>query len=68
VDAGTARLVGTDEERIYQEARTLLSDPTAYAAMANAVSPYGDGRASQRIRYILLRSLGIESEQVPMWM
>lgn len=68
VDAGTARLVGTDEERIYQEGRILLSDPAAYAAMANAVSPYGDGRASQRIRYILLRSLGLESEQVPMWM
>ena len=68
VDAGTARLVGTDEERIFQEGRILLSDPAAYEAMANAVSPYGDGRASQRIRYILLRSLGLESEQVPMWM
>ena len=49
VDAGTVRLVGTDEDRIVQEVGTLLTDPTAYDAMARAVNPYGDGLASGRI-------------------
>src|SRR4051794_32583632 len=48
VSAGTARLVGTDEERIVAEVSTLLHDPCAYAAMANAVNPYGDGAAAPR--------------------
>ena len=66
-DAGTAKLVGTDLEVVYNEAKTLLADPAAYAAMANAVSPYGDGKASERVRYLSLRLLGIESPEVPMW-
>ena len=49
VAAGTAKLVGTDRERIVAEASRLLHDPAAYAAMAHAVSPYGDGKASARI-------------------
>jgi UDP-N-acetylglucosamine 2-epimerase (non-hydrolysing) len=49
VDAGTVRLVGTDEDRIVHEVTTLLTDPSAYDAMARAVNPYGDGRASGRI-------------------
>ncbi len=49
VAAGTARLVGTDRQKIVAEASRLLLDPDAYAAMARAVSPYGDGRASVRI-------------------
>src|SRR6185503_14873027 len=48
VEAGTVRLVGTDEERIVREVATLLTDAAAYAAMAQAVNPYGDGQASQR--------------------
>jgi UDP-N-acetylglucosamine 2-epimerase (non-hydrolysing) len=48
VTAGTARLVGTDEERIVDEVGTLLRDETAYRAMANAVNPYGDGHAAVR--------------------
>ncbi|RYG45447.1 UDP-N-acetylglucosamine 2-epimerase (non-hydrolyzing), partial [bacterium] len=67
VDAGTAKLVGTDEERIFAEASRLLSDDAAYRSMANAVSPYGDGLSSARIRYVLFRDLGIESPEVPMW-
>ncbi len=54
VDAGTVRLVGTDRERIVSEATRLLDDPAAYAAMAHAVNPYGDGRAAQRIVAALL--------------
>lgn len=67
VDAGTAKLVGTDEERIYEEGFRLLNDAHAYRSMANAVSPYGDGKASARIRFAALRHLGIESPEVPMW-
>lgn len=49
VEAGTARLVGTDGDVILKEAETLLRDPAAYEAMANAVSPFGDGHAAERI-------------------
>ncbi len=49
VTAGTVKLVGTDEERIVAEATRLLTDPEAYAAMARAVNPYGDGKATGRI-------------------
>lgn len=49
VAAGTVALVGTDGERVYQEARRLLRDKAAYEAMARAVNPYGDGEASRRI-------------------
>jgi UDP-N-acetylglucosamine 2-epimerase (non-hydrolysing) len=48
IDAGTARLVGTDPAAITANVRQLLHDDTAYAAMANAVNPYGDGRAAER--------------------
>jgi UDP-N-acetylglucosamine 2-epimerase len=49
VDAGTVRLVGTDRGRIAGETLRLLDDPAAYAAMARAHNPYGDGRAAARI-------------------
>jgi UDP-N-acetylglucosamine 2-epimerase (non-hydrolysing) len=49
VDAGTLALVGTDPDRIFSVADTLLTDPVAYAAMAGAANPYGDGRAAGRI-------------------
>ncbi|MBW4550001.1 MAG: UDP-N-acetylglucosamine 2-epimerase (non-hydrolyzing) [Aphanocapsa sp. GSE-SYN-MK-11-07L] len=49
VTAGTAKLVGTDPERVIAAAALLLSDPTAYGAMANAINPFGDGQSSQRI-------------------
>ena len=49
VAAGTAKLVGTDTARIVAEASRLLPRPGAYAAMARAVSPYGDGQAAARI-------------------
>jgi UDP-N-acetylglucosamine 2-epimerase (non-hydrolysing) len=48
VTAGTARLIGTDEDRIVKEVTELLHDEAAYGAMANAVNPYGDGRAAAR--------------------
>lgn len=49
VEAGTAVVVGTDRTRIVETASRLLSSAEAYQAMANAVSPYGDGKASERI-------------------
>lgn len=49
VEAGTARLVGTDSKKIVQESRTLLDNVDAYNAMAKAHNPYGDGNAAERI-------------------
>ncbi|WP_261356305.1 non-hydrolyzing UDP-N-acetylglucosamine 2-epimerase [Synechococcus sp. ATX 2A4] len=49
VSAGTARLIGTDAAAIAAEAGRLLNDPAAYAAMALAHNPFGDGQASGRI-------------------
>jgi UDP-N-acetylglucosamine 2-epimerase (non-hydrolysing) len=53
VEAGTARLVGTDEDKIVAEAARLLDDPVEYEKRARIHNPYGDGRASARIRDIL---------------
>jgi UDP-N-acetylglucosamine 2-epimerase (non-hydrolysing) len=49
VQAGTVRLVGTDHDVIVSQTRNLLDDPKAYAAMAQAINPYGDGKAAPRI-------------------
>lgn len=49
VDAGTVKLVGTDEELIVQEVSTLLNDDVAYQLMSAAHNPYGDGKAGKRI-------------------
>ena len=54
VEAGTVRLVGTDPDRIIQEARRLLDDPETHAAMSRAVNPYGDGHAAGRIVQAIL--------------
>jgi UDP-N-acetylglucosamine 2-epimerase (non-hydrolysing) len=59
VDAGTVRLVGTDRERIEREANQLLTDHNAYRAMANAVNPYGDGKASARTVAAIAELLGV---------
>ena len=56
VEAGTVRLVGTEEQKIVAETRRLLDDPTAHTAMAQAVNPYGDGRAAERIVAALLEA------------
>lgn len=49
IEAGTARLVGTDGDVIARELLLLLTDRSAYERMANAVNPYGDGHAAERI-------------------
>jgi UDP-N-acetylglucosamine 2-epimerase (non-hydrolysing) len=62
VAAGTARLVGTSRTAIVAAVSALLDDPEEYRAMARAVNPFGDGRASRRIREILCRQLAETSE------
>ncbi len=57
IDAGTLKLVGTDEETIYSEFKKLLTDKSAYDAMAKASNPYGDGHACERIATIIRESL-----------
>ena len=57
IEAGTLRLVGTEEETIYREFTRLLTDKTAYEAMAHAANPYGDGHASERIADILAKAV-----------
>jgi len=55
--AGTLRLVGHDRGRIVEAARELLADASAYAAMARAANPYGDGHAADRIAAWLIARL-----------
>lgn len=49
IEAGTLKLVGTDEDVIYEETKKLLTDQSVYNAMSHASNPYGDGHASERI-------------------
>ena len=53
IKAGTLKLVGTDENIIYENFKLLLEDKDAYEAMAHASNPYGDGMACKRIADIL---------------
>ncbi|WP_458071357.1 non-hydrolyzing UDP-N-acetylglucosamine 2-epimerase [Rhodanobacter sp. BL-MT-08] len=62
VDEGVVRLVGTDEALIVSEASRLLDDPQAYRDMAIGASPYGDGKASQRIVSVLRDALCIAGD------
>ena len=57
VEAGTLRLVGTDEQRIFAGCRLLLDDPAEYRSMSAAKNPYGDGTASVRIADIIEKTL-----------
>lgn len=61
IEAGTAKLVGTNYDNIYSNLDTLISDSEEYAKMANAVNPYGDGKASERIIDIILK-YGLENK------
>jgi UDP-N-acetylglucosamine 2-epimerase (non-hydrolysing) len=57
VEAGTVRLVGTDKTKIFDEVSRLLNDAAAYKDMSRAHNPYGDGKAAQRIREFLEKTL-----------
>ncbi|WP_188066298.1 non-hydrolyzing UDP-N-acetylglucosamine 2-epimerase [Brevibacillus brevis] len=63
IEAGTLKLVGTDEEQVYAMAKELLTNQAAYDAMAHAVNPYGDGEASRRIVEAILYHFGLRAEQ-----
>ncbi|MEK6744868.1 MAG: UDP-N-acetylglucosamine 2-epimerase (non-hydrolyzing) [Nitrospirota bacterium] len=58
IQAGTVKLVGTNEATIVREAGELLDDPGTYEAMSRAANPYGDGRAAERIASVILKNLG----------
>lgn len=58
VAAGTARLIGADEDRIVSEIFSLLDDKAAYQAMARAHNPFGDGHASTRIAGLVANAFG----------
>lgn len=63
IEAGAAKLVGTDADRIYAETLRLIEEPESYCQMSNAINPYGDGYAGQRIVQFLLGQpieIGIE--------
>lgn len=57
VAAGTLKLVGTNEKKIFQEIMILLDDPEQYKIMSQASNPYGDGHASERIVNVLKQYL-----------
>ncbi|MBC1236457.1 MULTISPECIES: non-hydrolyzing UDP-N-acetylglucosamine 2-epimerase [Nostoc] len=59
VTAGTAKLVGTESKNIFAAASELLSNKAAYEAMANAINPFGDGHAAERILEIVQKYLGL---------
>ena len=67
VHAGIAKLIGTDKNRIVEEANSLLQNQINYQKMAGVHSPYGDGQASARIRHAVLKYLGIETPGAPDW-
>jgi len=62
IEAGTARLVGTDDAVIATELLSLLTDAAAYERMANAINPYGDGKAAVRIVDHLEYRFGLRAE------
>lgn len=63
VTAGTVRLIGTTRDAVAMETRRLLDDEGFYKTMANAVNPYGDGRASDRIARAILFKFGLTAEK-----
>jgi UDP-N-acetylglucosamine 2-epimerase (non-hydrolysing) len=62
VTLGVARLIGTDRARVVAEVSRLLTDPAAYEEMAKGVSPYGDGRAAERIAALVARHVGLTAQ------
>ena len=58
INAGTLKLVGTDEEEIFKQASLLLTDQIAYEKMSQSANPYGDGKAAERIVQAILYHFG----------
>lgn len=68
VEAGTVKLIGTDRDRVYSEAKELLTNETEYARMAESVNPYGDGQASRRIIQAILYHYGLADDRPDVFM
>ena len=66
VNSGTVKLIGTAEADILQEAALLLTDAEAYERLANAVCPYGDGKAANRIVTAIRRHWGLQVDSAPL--
>ncbi|NFU15535.1 UDP-N-acetylglucosamine 2-epimerase (non-hydrolyzing), partial [Clostridium sporogenes] len=64
VQYGTVKLVGTDVEKIVDEANKLLNDVEAYSSMSKSVNPYGDGIASIRIADAILKYFELSEKEV----
>ena len=63
IEAGTLKLVGTDEKKIYNETKKLLTDSKEYEKMSHASNPYGDGHASKRIVDAIIAKFNSKSEE-----
>ena len=61
VEAGTVKLIGTDSDKVFNEASLLLTDEQEYDRMAKSTNPYGDGKAASRIVSALLHYYGLSS-------
>ena len=61
MEAGLARLVGTNEGEVLNALRQLLKDRATYEAMTKGVNPYGDGRAGERIAQVVEYRLGLRA-------
>jgi len=66
VEAGCARLVGTDEDVVVDQACRLLDDPAAYASMVVSTNPYGDGYAARRTEQAVAALLDLDRLPAPM--
>ncbi len=62
------KLIGTDCERVYNEARLLLTDEAEYSRMSRAENPYGDGQAARRIVQAILYHYGLSDERPDVFM
>lgn len=63
IEAGTVKLIGTDQNRVYEETTLLLSSSKEYAKMAEACNPYGDGLASKRIVEAILHHYQLQGNK-----
>jgi len=63
IEAGTLELVGTDEAKVYERAKALLTDRATYEKMSRAANPYGDGKASERIVAAIKHHFGVAKER-----
>ena len=59
IDAGIAKLIGTDANKIFKEASLLLTNPSVYQSMVKNINPFGDSKASERILKICCEFLKI---------